>query len=159
MKSITCTVLLAALLGGCAAKTKYVRGSKVPDTEQNREILAVCEDYRRAVERLDVAKLLVMASPNYHEDGGTIDATDDYGNEGLRQVLATRFGATKSVRYGIEYRKVTRKGARATVDIYIDASFLFAGARGDVWHPVTNYNRLELEWDGKRQRWLFLAGM
>lgn len=156
---IPATLTLAALLAGCAPKTRYVRNTRIADTSENREILTVCEEYRRAVERLDVAKLVVLASPRYHEDGGTLSAEDDYGNEGLRQVLATRFQTAKQVRYGIEYRRLTRVGARATVDIYIDASFLFSGARGDTWHPVTNYNRLELEYDSKRQRWLFLAGM
>ncbi len=160
MKTLYSALLVTSmLLTGCGPKQKYVRNTRIADSADNREILTVCEEYRRAVERLDVAKLVIMASPGYHEDGGTVSADDDYGNAGLRQILATRFKATRAIRYGIEYRKIKRTGDRATVDIYIDASFQYASGRGDMWHPVTNYNRLELQFDKQRKRWLFLAGM
>ena len=155
------TWFLAASLAltACGGSDHYVRGTKVQDSAENREIIRVCEDYRHAVERLDTDRLMILASERYYEDGGTPDTADDYGYQGLLQVLQTRFKAAKAIRYSMEYRKIARKGNRATVEIYIDASFEFASARGDVWHPVSNYNRLELEYDQQKGKWLFLAGM
>jgi hypothetical protein len=152
-------VTAALALAACGGSSSYVRGTKVEDSAENREIIQVCEDYRKAVERLDVDHLMVLASEKYYEDGGTPDTADDYGYQGLQQVLQTRFRAAKAIRYAMEYRKIARRGNRATVEIYIDASFEFTSARGDIWHPVSNYNRLELEYDQKRGKWLFLAGM
>jgi hypothetical protein len=147
---------LLALSGGCAT-VNTIPGTKVPDTKANREILDVCERYRHALEDRDAATLLALAHPDYYEDSGTPNANDDYGYEGLKDVLQKRMAALKTVRYNIEYRKIEISGKRANVDIRYDASFQLATEMGDRWERKLNDKRLELENDGKR--WLIIAGM
>lgn len=149
--------LVAALLVGCVP-ISYIPGTTVPDTPENRTLVTdVCEKYRQALEERDAARLLALASPRYYEDSGTPKADDDYGYEGLKQVLATRLAALRTVRYNIEYRDVHVHGDRASVDIRYDASFQIATEMGDRWERKQNDKRLELEKvDG---RWLFIAGM
>ena len=147
---------MGALLG-CATRGN-IPNTKVPDTRENREIIDVCERYRKALEARDTATLLALASPNYFEDSGTPKADDDYGYEGLKKVISDRMKMLKSVRYEVEYRKVTRTDRRAEVEIYIDASFQIASNnQADQYKRVTEYNRLELENDGLR--WMFTSGM
>ena len=149
-------LLFLALLPACAM-INTIPGTKVPDTRPNREILDVCEKYRHALEDRDSATLLTLAHPNYYEDSGTPKGDDDYGYEGLKDVLAKRLAALKTVRYNIEYRKVAIEGHHASVDIRYDASFQLATEMGDRWERKQNDKRLELENDGKR--WLIIAGM
>jgi hypothetical protein len=148
--------LLPLLLVACAI-VPVIPGTKVPDTKLNREVLDVCEKYRHALEDRDSATLLTLAHPNYYEDSGTPKGDDDYGYEGLKEVLAKRLAALKTVRYTIEYRKVAIEGHHAMVDIRYDASFQLATEMGDRWERKQNDKRIELENDGSR--WLIIAGM
>jgi hypothetical protein len=141
---------------GCAT-IHVIPGTKVADNKLNRELVDVCERYRHALEERDSATLLALAHPNYYEDSGTPKGDDDYGYEGLKQVLSTRLSALKSVRYNIEYRNVTVQGHHADVDIRYDASFQLATEMGDRWEHKMNDKRIQLENDG--HRWLIIAGM
>ena len=148
--------LLLAVVAGCA-HVATIPGTKVEDTKLNREIIEVVERYRRAMEERDPVTLLALAHPHYYEDSGTPKGDDDYGYDGLKDVLARRMGALKTVRYNIEYRSVHVDGHHASVDIRYDASFQLATEMGDRWERKQNDKRIELENDGKR--WLIIAGM
>jgi len=112
-----------------------------------------------------------MASPRYWEDSGTPSGGDDYGFDGLKNVLATRFQAATDIRYAMKYVSVRRScpggkveeddlkaGCRALVDVMIDASFTVLDARNQPRRPdKRDQNQLVLEWTG--DKWLFLSGM
>ncbi|HZS41030.1 MAG TPA: hypothetical protein VFF06_29580 [Polyangia bacterium] len=149
-------VMASAALGGCA-HFQTIPGTKVVDTKENREIIDVCERYRHALEERDPVTLLALAHPNYYEDSGTPKGDDDYGYEGLKEVLSRRLAALRTLRYNIEYRKVEIEGHHARVDIRYDASFQIATEMGDRWERKQNDKRIELENDG--HRWLIIAGM
>jgi hypothetical protein len=149
-------LLVGGALSACAI-VATIPGTRVPDTRINREILDLCERYRHALEDKDAATLLTLAHPNYYEDSGTPLGADDYGYDGLKEVLARRLAALKMVRYNIEYRKVEVEGHHARVDIRYDASFQIATEMGDRWERKQNDKRIELENDGRR--WLIIAGM
>jgi hypothetical protein len=154
MKSVLGFAVVALL--GCAT-VRLIPGTKVVDTKMNRQILDICERYRNALEERNSAQLLALAHPDYYEDSGTPKGDDDYGYEGLKEVLSRRLSSVKGIRYNIEYRKIDVAGNRAHVDIRYDASFQIATEMGDRWERKQNDKRIELENDGKR--WLIIAGM
>jgi hypothetical protein len=147
--------LLAAAVG--CATPHNIQGTRVVDTPENRAVLEVCEKYRHALEDRDAETLISLASPQYFEDSGTPKADDDYGYDGLKQVILARLAALKAVRYNIEYRTIDVHADKAHVDIRFDASFQIATEMGDRWERKQNEKRLELVNNGKR--WLFLSGM
>ncbi len=149
-------VTTLAALSACAV-LRTIPGTTVEDTKPNREIMAICERYRQALEARDAATLLALAHPNYYEDSGTPKADDDYGYEGLKEVLARRLGELKALRYNIEYRKINVTSHHAQVDIRYDASFQIATEMGDRWERKQNDKRIEFENDG--HRWLIISGM
>jgi hypothetical protein len=155
-KLLPVLAVLALALGGCV-KEKYIPYTRVIDTPQNREVLKVVEAYRLAMERKDAAALLTMASPEYFEDSGTPQADDDYGYEGLKQVLSRRLAQVEQIRYSLQYMKIDVKDKVALVDVYIDGSFQIHTAQGTKWDRKQEPHRLELINDGKR--WLFRRGM
>ena len=158
-------LLMAAIaLGACAHQVAYVPGTRIPYSAPNKSVLDACEEYRLAVERGDVDALMLMAHKQYWEDSGTPTGSDDYGIEGLRNVLMTRLPKASDIRYSIRYVGVHQQcadlkpGCRAAVDVLIDASYTIANPLGRPMRPdKRDQNQLVLEWDG--HRWLFLSGM
>jgi hypothetical protein len=101
---------------------------------------------------------VLMASKHYWDDAGTPTGTDDYGYQGLQQILIGRFKKVKDIRYSMRYMGIRRRGERAYVDVLIDASFTLEDARGeDMREDMRDQNQFTLEWDGRN--WLFLSGM
>src|SRR4051812_41857694 len=163
-------LLIAAIIssGACAHQVTYVAGTRVPYSDMNKSVLDTCEEYRLAVERGDADALMLMAHPQYWEDSGTPSGSDDYGFEGLRNVLLQRLHKASDIRYSVRYVGVhqqcpgdlsnLKKGCRAAVDILVDASFTITNAYGKPSRPdKRDQNQLVLEWDGRR--WQFLSGM
>jgi hypothetical protein len=151
---------------GCAAKVAYVPGTRIPYSENNKSVLEAIEDYRLAVERGDADGLMLMANKQYWEDSGTPTGSDDYGYEGLRNVLLTRLGRASDIRYSMRYMEVRQTcsannlhaGCRAAVDVLIDASYTVTDVLGKAKRPdKRDQNELILEYDG--HRWLFISGM
>jgi hypothetical protein len=158
-RRLTLSLLLVAvaLAAACSGRSRYIRGTQIPDSADNREIINTIERYRLAVERRDAAALLAMASPRYWEDGGTAKADDDYGYEGLRTVLAASLPRVDDVRYSLRYVKIQRKGNVAQVFVYIDGSYTLSTRRGTSRPDQKDPGQLVLERDGGK--WLFLSGM
>jgi len=152
------------LVGACARPVNYIPGTRVPRTTLNKSVLDTCEEYRMAVERGDADALMLMVHKQYWEDSGTPSGSDDYGIEGLRNVLLTRLQKASEIRYSMRYVAVNlqctelKVGCRAAVDVLVDASFTVTNAIGRPIRPdKRDQNQLVLEWDGRR--WLFLSGM
>jgi hypothetical protein len=158
---VTTRFLLIALFvtgTSVACTPKYIPNTDVDDTEPNRKIVEFCEEYRRAVEKRNIALLLKLAHPSYYEDGGNIDATDDLDYAGLRDYLESRFAETRAIRYEIRYRRVG-EGRKNTVyvDYTYSASYKIPTPQGEIWQRKVADNRLELLPEGETFR--ILAGM
>ncbi len=111
-----------------------------------------------AVERKDASGLVLMASKRYWDDAGTQTGADDFGYQGLQEILTGRFQQVDAIRYSMKYVNVSRRGERAYVDVLVDASFTVKDARGqEMRADMRDQNQFILEWDGKQ--WLFLSGM
>ena len=160
-------VVLAFIAAGCAHQVRYVAGTHIVDSPQNESVLKAVEEYRLAVERRDSDALMLMVHPQYWEDSGTPSGGDDYGYEGMRNVLMTILPRASDIRYSMRYvdvhqscapPKELRPGCRAAVDVLIDASFTIPDATGKPKRPdKRDQNELVLEWDG--HRWLIVSGM
>jgi hypothetical protein len=153
-------LLFLALTGvapGCGHQ-EFFPGTTIVRSETNRRIIEVVEQYRRRLLERNVTGLLALASPRYFEDSGTPRSDDDYGYEGLKQVLTTKLQRVKSLRYEIEYRSIRPVGTKVEVEVFIDGSFELASAEsGDRYRRVNDYHRFVL--DSEDDKWKFLAGM
>ncbi|MBX3182094.1 MAG: hypothetical protein KIT72_10440 [Polyangiaceae bacterium] len=150
--------MACALLVVLGCKTHYIPNTDVEDTDFNQRVIEFCEQYRRAVERQNVALLLKLADENYYEDGGNIDSTDDIDYAGLEEYLRSKFRETRAIRYEIRYRNVS-KGRRDViqVDYTYSASYRIPTHQGEVWRRKVADNRLELIPDGESFR--VISGM
>jgi len=150
--------LVLPLAGTLAcAHTEYFPGTNIVRNEDNVKILETIEQYRRRMLEHNVEGLLVLASQRYFEDSGTPRSDDDYGYEGLRQVLATKLKLVKSLRYEIEYQNIIVRGDEAEVQVYLDGSFEMAADYGDRYRRVNDYHHFLLAHEG--EQWKFVRGM
>ncbi|HEY0253055.1 MAG TPA: hypothetical protein VGC41_16080, partial [Kofleriaceae bacterium] len=119
---MTRLLLLALCASGCAAQVSYVPGTRIPFSDNNKSVLDAVEEYRLAVEKGDADGLMLMAHKQYWEDSGTPTGSDDYGYDGLRNVLLGRLGKASDIRYSMRYMDVRQTctgslhaGCRASV--------------------------------------------
>ena len=148
-------VAIIVVAAGCAKR--LIPNTDVPDSPFNRKVIAFCERYRLAVEEKNVGTLLVLASPEYYEDGGTPTGDDDFDFDGLRDVLINRFAKIKTIRYDIKYRKVTPESDLIHVDYTYSASFQVVVEGQDHWFRKVEDNRLVLAHVGEQFK--ILSGM
>jgi len=151
---------LGAGAAGCSHK-QNLPGTTVPDTPENRAILDTIEKYRERLMARNIEGLLVLASKEYFEDSGTPRADDDYGYDGLKQVLAGRLARLKNLRYQIRYHTVRMLTAtRAEVDVYIDGSFEIGSTEvGERYRRVNDNHRFVMAREKVESDWRFVSGM
>ena len=154
---LAATLLVVATGAGACAHTDYFPGTTILRSEDNLKIIETVEQYRRRMLEHNVDGLLVLASQTYFEDSGTPRSDDDYGYEGLKQVLSTKLKLVKSLRYEIEYRNITVRGNRADVEVFLDGSFELAAEAGDRYRRLNDYHQFTLEREG--ESWKFVRGM
>ncbi len=158
MKPSVLVLLLAASLGVGCARQRLIPGTQVVDSEENRSIIQAVENYRARLVEKNVEGLLLLASERYFEDSGTPRAEDDYGYQGLKDILANRLARLRSLRYEIQYRNVRVQGPRAEVEVIIKGAFELVAESGERYRQVNDFHRFVLERAGEN-RWKFLAGM
>jgi ketosteroid isomerase-like protein len=150
-------LLFALALGACGSSKSYVRGTKIPDSEDNRAIVDLMERYRIAIERRDAPALMAMVSPRYWEDGGTTKADDDYGYDGLRRVVTTNLQRAEDIRFSIRYVRIQHRGEIAFVYYFIDGSFTLKSRRGESRPSQRDPAQMVLE--RQEGKWMILAGL
>ena len=150
-------VVLATAMVGCG-HTRYLAGTNIPATEDNLAVVETIEQYRAFLIEKNIEGLLLLASKEYFEDGGTPQANDDYGYDGLREVLTRHLGRVQSLRYDIEYQRVTMRGDRAEVDAFLNGAFELQSETGERYRRVNDRHRFVLE-RTSNNKWRFLSGM
>ena len=167
---LLCLALLVApvvpslALTGCKAEPT-IAGTEIPDTEDNRQIIAVLERYRTSFVSRDAAAVLATAHPTYYDKAGTDDPSDDTTYEDLGPLLRRRMSQLDSIRFTMDYIEVLGTGDRAIVRVWIDASFRFKpllDSYGEAreqppYARVMDHSEFELVREG--DNWLIVSGL
>lgn len=161
MQAPTRSLLLAlALLTFAGCTTRYIGNTQVEDTDENRAVLRVIEQYRRAVEDRDVQRILDLTSDNFFEDPGTPgDPSDDYDKRGLRKKLEASFAKVEDQHLRIDVRKLTEQEeeGRVAVEYRFDFRYKLALPSAEGWREHMDVNRVVLVEEGGA--WRFLSGL
>jgi hypothetical protein len=150
------------LMGPGCGHGRLLPGTNIPATETNREIVETIEEYRIRLMQKNVDGLLLLASHKYFEDGGTPRANDDYGFQGLAEILRGRLQRVETIRYEIQYKNITiGSDGHAYVEALLNGAFELAGEVGERYRRINDYHRFVLERSdsGGSAKWKFLAGM
>jgi hypothetical protein len=155
--ALALVVLSVVLLGAAGCGASLIPNTEVEDTSDNRDAIKYAEQYRKAVEARDVGRLLAMASPDYFDDNGTPDASDDVNFDRLREQLSKWNASLLEARYEIRYRGVLQVRDRVVIDYTYTGSFRVKTAEGERALRRLDDNRLVLRRTGDGFR--VLSGM
>lgn len=148
---------LVTVLGGCG-HARTLPGTNIPATEDNLAIIETIEQYRAFLIEKNIDGILLLASNKYFEDAGTPQANDDYGYDGLRQILTGRLGRVQSLRYDIEYQRIVVNGDKAEVEAFLNGAFELQSESGERYRRVNDRHRFILE-RTNNNKWRFLKGL
>lgn len=160
MKRLAPLASLALLLAVTACTTKYIGNTRIEDTAENREILRVVEQYRRAMDDRDVQRILELCADEFFEDPGTpSDPSDDYDKIGLRTRLEATFAKVEEQRLRIDVRKIqfADDGKTAFVEYRYDLRYRLNLPNAGEWRDSNDLSRLSMKRvaDG----WLITGGI
>lgn len=153
-----------ALVAGCKNEPT-IPGTEIPDNDTSRAILEVLERYRMSFVAKDAASVLALAHPTYHDEAGTDDPSDDVEYGELGPLLRRRLAQLDSVRFTIDYLDIQLAGDRATVHVWIDASFKFkpildsAGNPRDAARYARKQDHARFELVFENETWLITSGI
>ena len=148
--------VLLAVASGCA--TKYIPGTEVEDTSQNRGVYAVVLSYKDAFEKRNVDDLLKLCSAKYYEDNGNGDPSDDYGYTDLQaRVLPNTFKSLSEVQLELEIKDIQVKEEKAIADVRFSFRAKMKLPAGDKWSADSELNRIELR--REQGEWKIVSGL
>ncbi len=132
--------------------------AEIADTPENREIVDLVNDYRRALEDKDLGTLRRLISSSYYENGGTTHTTmDDYGYDGLTHVFELYSENVRQLRLSVLIREIEIRGDRANVYVDFGYNMLYVLEGQERWQVDRDLNRLELVREGSE--WRVSAGL
>jgi len=89
-----------------------------------RQALAACEAYRKAMESHDQATLLSLISERYHEDGGNDDPSDDADFDDMKTTIESLGTSVRVQQYALEVRAIRHQDdGSIAVDVHYRAVF------------------------------------
>lgn len=147
------------LVSGCAGN---IPNTEVEDSPENREVLGFMEEYRHALEAVDVGRLLALAAEDYFDDNGTPGGDDDLDYAALSQKLADWEGRVTQVRYEIKYLRVgyQEHTGMVVVEFRYTGRFRTEASDGEShWSRRVGDQRMELERDPESGQYRILSGM
>jgi ketosteroid isomerase-like protein len=147
--------VLAAL--SAAACARNIPNTEIQDTPDNRAIIAVVDSYRKAFDSRNVEAVMALVSPNYYDDAGTIDASDDIDYRMLPQVLKDTFSRINQVRLEFGITDIIVNGDRAQADCFYDAKYRVLTPRSDIAKRDTDIQRILLQRQGTE--WKIISGL
>ena len=156
--------LLTPALASCASR--YLQSPVIaPDVElrntpRNTAIVELIEDFQFALGERNFQAIRGMVSPRYHENAGTTDTTaDDYGVDGLLELLDLIETHARDVQVELQIREVQHDERRDRASVIYEFSYvmLYHIDGQDMWDTGRDLNRLELAWED--ERWWVIGGL
>lgn len=134
--------------------------TQIDDTEDNRAILATIEAYQKAAEARDAEAVLALVSPDYFENNGNSDESDDYNYEQLQTALAADFARTQHLRLRVRVDAIETDESddnRAYAEVLYDIQAHNDYPTGAKWDTGSDRARLTLVRHGNT--WRIVAGL
>lgn len=147
--------LVLVLLASCGHR--YIKGTRIEDTRENKQVYDVIEDVRTGMEERNGDKVLAHVSPQYFEDMGTPEPADDYGYEQLKTLVSESFTATKEMHVILDIHVIIVEDDKAWADVRYASRARIELPSGGQWDAHREFNRIELI--RENDRWMIVSGL
>lgn len=136
-------LLTVSLLATLACSTP-IKGHKINDNKLNREVVALMEAYRGAMEARDAERVLSYVAKDYFEDQGNTNSDDDYGRKALKKRLNERFAQTGVLHMKLKLLEVLTKDSEIAARMSFDVRYRFDLPSGSHWERHKDVNEVLL---------------
>ena len=134
-------LLTAAFATACATP---IAGHQVNDNRLNREVVALMDAYRGAMEARDAERVLSLVADSYYEDHGNDDSSDDYGRDELAKKLAERFAKTSALHMRLEVKDVVETDDTILAHMKFTVRYRLDLPSGTRWERHSDVNEVVL---------------
>jgi len=156
MKYQSAILVIAALNIACAHS--MIEGTQIPDTDENREVIAVLTAMHVAAEKLDSKAITALISPTYFEDMGTSNPEDDYGYDVLvGEILPRSLKTATKLQIDMRIQDIFVEGDTAHADVRYKSRARLALPSGTIWDSHQEFNRVGLT--RENGRWMITSGL
>lgn len=101
---LACLAVSVLALTGCPRKN--IPNTQIEDTEETRQIIAVMDKFRQAMEGRDAEALMSLVSPEFRDTAGTSLPDDDLDFQTLGPALKDRFEKIDNVKLSFDIRSI-----------------------------------------------------
>lgn len=130
----------------------------IEDTVENRKVLDVMVQYRRALMRKDVGSLRRLVAEDYYDNAGTTTTTaDDYDGSNLPEIFEMLSQHAEEIRYAVNVKAMEIKGDQASVDYEYEFAYKYRVGEQETWDAGVDVNRLELA--SRDGEWKIISGL
>ena len=144
MKTTRLAVLLAV---AAACAPKLLPGTDVKETRETRAIYDVIQQWVKAMNERNAAGVLAVVAPDYYDDAGTPDPSDDLDRQKLEKSVAEDLAKVEGSRLAVTIRRidVDSGAATATAELYYDSYYRVQTASGAIPRRDSDVYRLRLK--------------
>lgn len=132
-------------LAALACTPRRIPGTEVRDTADNRAIYEVVKSYREALEKKDANAILALVAPDYFDNAGTPDPSDDLDRAKLEQTLPQDLQRTEGLKVDFTVRAIEVKGDKAQIELFYDEYYRVKTPGGEVPRRDSDVHRMTLE--------------
>jgi hypothetical protein len=133
---------LAAFAVALACAPRLIPGTDIEDTAKNRGVYDAIEAYRVAMEKRDAGAVLALVAPDYFDDAGTPDPSDDMDRARLEQALPADLAKLDSLKLSLTVRKIEVKDDTALADVLYDSYYRVVTPAGPVPKRESDVHRM-----------------
>jgi len=144
-------LLVVAAVPACGPHR--IPGTDLEDTGDTRAIIDTISKYNSALEARDANGILALVHPEFRDNAGTLDPSDDIDIERLRTVLPQRLAKLQDVAVRIEIKAIDVKGDQAQA-VYTWVSQFKLGSKS---MTESDIKRMELR--RRADGWKILSGI
>jgi hypothetical protein len=143
---------------GCSPR--FIPGTDLQDTPENKDIVAILGKYKAAFEHRDAKTILGLVSPRFYETSGTADPSDDYDYKGLEALLNLQFGKVQDPQLDLDIRKimVNDEHDKAVVNVYFSSRYQMADA-GPTQGFKRNDDTAQVVFQREGDSWKIVSGI
>ncbi len=135
--------LLVAVAAACAPR--LLPGTDVKETKDTRAIYDVIQKWVDAMNARDVPGVLALVAPDYFDDAGTPDPSDDLDRDRLEKALAEDFARVEASKLAVTIRHIDVTGDAANAELYYDSYYRVKTPAGAVPRRDSDVYRLKLK--------------
>ncbi len=145
------------LFGMISCTTRYIPNTEIPANDDTEAIFSIIGAYQAALEEKSIEKIQSLISPNYYDDFGTKENSDDLDYFALQKRLESDFESMKKISLDLKILQIQVDKDRAHSDLHFFYRVLVQLPDKEMWKSHDDHSRLHFV--REENHWKIVAGL